>query len=130
MLATEEKAWNANDNAAYASLYTDDADFVNIRGQVFTGKVAIGKLHGKIFAGPFKGSTLKITTRLYTLLSPEAVVIDTDQEVTGYAFLPPGIVATSPGVLRTHFKYVVTLQADGTWKFVSGQNTSALPAQP
>ena len=130
MLATEEKAWNANDNATYASLYTVDADFVNIRGQVFTGSVAIAKLHGQIFAGPFKGSTIKITTRLFKALAPGLVQVDTDQEVTGYASLPPGIVPTAEGVLLTHFKYLVALQEDGSWKFVSGQNTSALPNIP
>jgi hypothetical protein len=68
--------------------------------------------------------------RLFNLLAPGVVLVDTDQEVTGYTSLPPGIVPTSAGVLLTHFKYVVALQTDGTWKFVCGQNTSVLPNQP
>lgn len=127
MLATEQTAWNANDNVTYASVYTDDADFINIRGQVFTGRAAVAQLHGMIFAGPFKGSTIKVTTRLFKLVAPGLAVVDTDQEVTNFAFLPPGIVPTSTGLLVTHFKYVAAQQADGSWKFVSGQNTAVLP---
>jgi uncharacterized protein (TIGR02246 family) len=130
LLAAEQAAWNAGDSVAYADSYSDDADFVNIRGQVFAGKTAVQQQHAKIFAGPFKGSTIKITMRLFKLLAPGLVLVDTDQEVTGYTFLPPGIVATSEGVLLTHFKYVVALQNDGAWKFVCGQNTSVLPNQP
>jgi uncharacterized protein (TIGR02246 family) len=130
LMAAEQAAWNAGDSVAYADAYTDDADFVNIRGQVFTGQTAVQQQHAKILAGPFKGSTIKITMRLFNLLAPGVVLVDTDQEVTGYTSLPPGIVPTSAGVLLTHFKYVVALQTDGTWKFVCGQNTSVLPNQP
>jgi uncharacterized protein (TIGR02246 family) len=127
MLQTEQAAWNANDNATYGSVYTDDADFINIRGQIFTGRTAITQVHGMIFAGPFKGSTIQITTRLFKILSPGVVMVDTDQEVTNFAFLPPGIVPTTTGTLLTHFKYIAAQQTDGSWKFISGQNTSALP---
>jgi uncharacterized protein (TIGR02246 family) len=127
MLLAEQVAWNANDNVTYASLYSDDADFINIRGQIFTGKAAIATVHGQIFAGPFKGSTIKITLRLFKLLSPGVALIDTDQEVTNFAFLPPGITPTSTGSLVTHFKYVALQQPDGSWKFTAGQNTAVLP---
>jgi len=127
MLQTEQTAWNANDNITYASMYTDDADFINIRGQVFTGRTAIAMVHGQIFAAPFKGSTITITTRLFKLIAPGVALVDTDQVLTNYAFLPPGIVPSSTGTLLTHFKYVAAEQSDGSWKFISGQNTSALP---
>lgn len=127
LLSSEQNAWNSNDSATYASAFTENADFINIRGQIFTGQPAIAQVHAMIFAGPFKGSTIKITVRLFTLLAPKVALVDTDQEVTGFAFLPPGIVASSSGTLLTHFKYIASLQTDGSWKFTSGQNTSALP---
>lgn len=127
MLTSEQNAWNSNDSAAYASAFTDTADFINIRGQIASGQPAIAQLHAMIFAGPFKGSTIKITVRLFTLLAPGVALVDTDQEVTNFAFLPPGIVASSPGTLLTHFKYIAAQQTDGSWKFTSGQNTAVLP---
>jgi uncharacterized protein (TIGR02246 family) len=128
MLQTQQSAWNANDNATYGSVYTHDADFINIRGQIFMGRAAITQVHGMIFAGPFKGSAIKITIRLYKVLAQGVVLVDTDQEVTNFAVRPPGIVPTATGTLLTHFKYIAALQADGSWKFISGQNTSALPS--
>lgn len=127
LLQTEQSAWNSNNSTAYASAFTDDADFINVRGQVLTGRAAIEGVHRTIFAGPFKGSTITITLRLFQLQAPGVAMVDTDQRVTRFAFLPPGIVPTSPGTLLTHFKYIAAEQPDGSWKLTSGQNTAALP---
>lgn len=130
LVQTEQTSWNAADSATYASVYTEDADFINIRGQIFSGKTAIDQRHAAIFAGPFKGSTIAITVRRFRLLSPGLALVDTDQKVTSFAFLAPGIVPTTPGTLLTHFKYIAAAQGDGTWKFISGQNTAVLPSPP
>ena len=127
MLATEQSAWNTGDSASYASEYSDDADFINIRGQVFTGKMAVQQQHARIFAGPFKGSSIVIVLRKSDQISDSAILVDTDQTVTNFVGLPPGIVESSPGTLVTHFKYLAVRQIDGSWKFSSGQNTVALP---
>ncbi len=127
LLQTEQDAWNSGNSAVYASAFTDNADFINIRGQVFTGRAAIEGVHQTIFAGPFKGSTIAITLRLFKLLAPGVALVDTDQQVTQFAFLPPGIVPTAPGTLLTHFKYIAAEQPDGSWKLTAGQNTAALP---
>jgi uncharacterized protein (TIGR02246 family) len=127
MLTAEQTAWNAGDSISYADEYTDDADFINIRGQVFTGKAAVQQQHAKILAGPFKGSTIQIKLRKLTEAGAGVVLVDTDQTVTNFKGLPPGVVATSAGTLVTHFKYLAVRQKDGTWKFSSGQNTAVLP---
>lgn len=130
MLAAEQTAWNAGDSVAYADEYTDDADFINIRGQVFTGKTAVQQQHAMIFAGPFKSSTIQIELRKLTEAGAGVILVDTDQTVTNFRGLPPGVVATSAATLITHFKYLVVRQKDGTWKFLSGQNTAVLPNPP
>ena len=127
LLQAQQDAWNKNDSGAYAAVFTSDVDFINIRGQIFTGKQAVTDVHTKIFAGPFKGSTILIVIRAFKLLAPGVALVDTDQTVTGYIGLPPGIVPSSTGTLLTHFKYIAVKQTDGSWLFSSGQNTSALP---
>lgn len=127
MLAVQQSAWNKGDSATYTSVFSDDIDFINIRGQIFTGKDAVTKLHGQIFAGPFKSSDVSIAMRGFKLLAPGVALVDTDQTVTQYTALPPGVTPTSTGTLVTHFKLVALRQADGSWKFTSGQNTSVLP---
>ena len=88
MLDIEETAWNSGDAATYANEYTDDADFINIRGQVFAGKPAVQQQHEKIFGGPFKGSVITITVRKLTLLAKGMALVDTDQTVTNFKGLP------------------------------------------
>lgn len=124
-----ETAWNQGEGVAYASSFTSDADFVNVRGDLFTGTQQIAQVNKMILAGPFKGSHITITMRALNLLAPGVAMLDTDQTVTGFPGLPPGVVPTTAGTLVTHFKYMATKQKDGTWKLISGQNTSELPGR-
>jgi len=124
-----ETAWNHGDGATYASYFTDDADFINIRGDLFTGAKQIAQIHGMILAGPFKGSHITITMRTLKILAPGVAMLDTDQTVTGFPGLPAGVVPTTEGTLVTHFKYMAVKQTDGSWKLISGQNTSELPGR-
>jgi len=124
-----ETAWNQGDGATYASYFTDDADFINIRGDIFTGSKQIAQIHAMILAGPFKGSHIAITMRTLKVLAPGVAMMDTNQTVTGFPGLPAGVVPTDAGVLVTHFKYMAVKQKDGSWKLISGQNTSELPGR-
>lgn len=124
-----ETAWNQGDGATYGSYFTDDADFINIRGDLFTGAKQITQIHSMILAGPFKGSHIVITMRTLKILASGVAMLDTDQTVTGFPGLPAGVVPTETGILATHFKYVAVRQKDGTWKLISGQNTSLLPGR-
>ena len=129
LLDAQATAWNQGDGTAWAAAFSDDADFVNIRGDVFTGRAAIAQQHARIFSGPFKGSHTRITLRRFAQPEAAMALVDAEYEVTGFAALPPGIVPTEPGLLRTHMKYVA-VQKDGNWQFVAAQNTAILPAMP
>ncbi len=126
ILEEQAAAWNRGDAAAWAAAFTDDADFVNIRGQVFAGRAAVAAQHARIFAGPFKGSHITITIRRSSEPAPGLALIETDQTVTHFAFLPPGIAPTAEGSLLTHMKYVA-MARDGAWHLIAAQNTAALP---
>jgi uncharacterized protein (TIGR02246 family) len=58
-----QDAWNAADGAAFAEPFAPDADFVNIRGDLHTGKEAIAAGHQQIFDTIYAGSTLRYTVR-------------------------------------------------------------------
>lgn len=123
----QAEAWNRGDAAAWSQAFTDDADFVNILGGVFTGRQEIERRHAVIFSGFFKGSRNRVTIRRLAFPAPDLAILDTDQEVTGYAALPPGVRPTrADGALVTHMKYVVQRQ-QGVWKILSGQNTDVKP---
>lgn len=126
MLDEQTSAWNRGDAINWGEPFSETADFVNIRGQVFSGRAAIIEQHARIFAGPFMGSRTLVSIRRMVHIAPDIVLIDTTHEVTKFKFLPPGITATSEGVLRTSMKYIAD-RHDCRWEFVSGQNTAMLP---
>jgi uncharacterized protein (TIGR02246 family) len=125
----QEAAWNRGDGAAFATAFSDDADFVNIRSDIFHGRDMIGKRHAMIFSGPFKGSHTTITIRHLTEVTPGVALIETDHEVTGFKFLPPGAVPTAEGVLKTRMKYIAVKQGE-EWHLIAAQNTAILLAAP
>lgn len=122
----QKAAWNAGDGVAWSSAFTDDADFINIRGDVFHGREAIASRHVAIFTGFFKGSHAATTIRSITQPVPTVAIIETDNEITQFKTLPPGIVASSPGVLKTRMKFIALKQGD-QWHFIAAQNTAVLP---
>ena len=54
-----EEAWNAADGAAFGSQFAPDADFVNIRGDLHSGREEIAAGHQHIFDTIYAGSTLR-----------------------------------------------------------------------
>jgi uncharacterized protein (TIGR02246 family) len=129
MIQEQEAAWNRGDASGWCAIFSDDADFINIRGDLYHGRPAITQLHARIFSAQFKGSQATFTVRQLTELSPSVVIIETENIVTNFRLLPPGIVPTSEGVLRTRMKYIA-LKHEGEWLIVAAQNIAVLPAPP
>ena len=67
-----QDAWNAGNGVAFGSVFTADADFIDIRGSHHHGRDAIGHGHQAIFDSIYKGSTVA-----YTVVSADAVDVDT-----------------------------------------------------
>jgi uncharacterized protein (TIGR02246 family) len=126
ILSAQEVAWNVGDSISWGSAFTPDADFVNVLGQVFHGREAIVQVHARILAGPYQGSHTTITVRQFKQVTPDVALIETVHEVTGYKFLPPGIIPTTTGILKTRMKYVAVKRDDG-WQFIAAQDTAILP---
>ncbi|WP_031466649.1 SgcJ/EcaC family oxidoreductase [Sciscionella sediminilitoris] len=49
-------AWDANDGAAWAASFTEDADFVDVLGRMQRGRETIAEEHQKIFDTIYRGS--------------------------------------------------------------------------
>lgn len=82
--------------------------------------------HAEILAGSFKGSQYAYEVRRIVSLGTDVTVVDTDVRVTNFRALPPGAVATSPGVLLTRMKQVYQ-RREGVWRIAAAQNTAVLP---
>jgi uncharacterized protein (TIGR02246 family) len=70
-----EAAWNAMDGPAFAAPFTEDADFVTIRGEHFHGRPAIATGHAAIFRSIYAGSTNRLTIETARLLRPDVALV-------------------------------------------------------
>jgi uncharacterized protein (TIGR02246 family) len=112
-------AWNAGDAAAYAELFTEDADYITFFGWHTEGRAAIAEAHRKLFEGPLKGSRLGVgggTSKVRLLGTDAAVVISSGGTTLAGAARPD-----------PERDSIVTLTAvrdsAGEWRFASFQNT-------
>jgi uncharacterized protein (TIGR02246 family) len=119
-------AWNCNDAAGWARDFLEDANFINVRGDLVKGRAAIEKILAFIFRGPYKKSHCTVTIDSVGYPAADVCIVETTSEVTDFQGLPPGLVATAPGVLRTRFKLIL-VQRDGSWRIFAAQNTSIVP---
>lgn len=120
------RAWNEADAALWVAEYWPDADFINILGMLLPSPAALQERAAAILVGPFKGSRFEGTVRQIRFLGPDAAIVDVDVRVTRFPGLPPGAVATEPGLLATRLKHVFHRRG-GIWKIVASQNTAVAP---
>lgn len=112
-------AWNARDAQAFAALFAEDADFVNVVGLWWRNRADIEKAHAYGFAEIFKKAAMKVTRTRIRLLSDTAAVIVMRWRMTDQNL--PGSDAET-GVRRGLFT-LVTQKSDAGWQIVSAQNT-------
>jgi len=120
------QAWNTADAQMWADEYWPQGELINILGGIMPNPAAIRERHAAVLAGPFKGSHFESTVRRILFLGPDVAIVDTDIRVTQFRALPPGAVATSPGLLLTRMKHVYQ-RRDGVWRIAASQNTAVLP---
>ena len=118
-------AWNAGDAVGWAAEFWPDGEQVNILGDILPNANVIRDRHAKVFAGAFKNSHYDCELRRMLFLGSDFAVVDSTLRVTNFRGLPPGTVATSPGVLLTRMKQLDE-RRDGLWRTASAQNTAVM----
>jgi uncharacterized protein (TIGR02246 family) len=129
ILRVQTEAWNRGDGIAWAKEFTDDCDFVNMRGDTLHGRGEIGATVVASLRGRLNGSHLSLAIRQFNWLTPDVALVETDCEITGLQGGLPGIVPTTEGALKTRLKYVA-VRRDKHWYFIAAQNTPVLPPSP
>ncbi len=112
------EAWNAGDAAAYAQLFTEDADYVTFFGMNLPGRATIESAHRALFEGPLHGSRLTGDggSAKIRFLRPDVAVA-----VMGGGSSLTGEAATDPS--RASTVTFVLVEADDGWRIASFQNT-------
>jgi uncharacterized protein (TIGR02246 family) len=117
-------AWNRHDANAYAKLFTEDGDVVNVVGWWWKGRSQIESRLTAGFAFVFRESTLTISDVQVRFLSPTIAVAHVLWGMTG-AKTPAGIPEPRQGI-----QLQVLKKAGDDWLIASFQNTNSVPERP
>jgi uncharacterized protein (TIGR02246 family) len=111
-----EAAWKSADADAFAAEFTQDADFVNIRGDYLSGRESIAQGHAHIFSGIYAGSTIRCTLSHLRALRPGVLLAHLEA-----AFhVPDGPMAGDILAIPS----MVVVRNEGTWRIASFHNTT------
>ncbi len=110
--------------AAYASQFTEDADFVNVIGMHWRGRGEIEARHVDVHRTIFRNSTLRTLDYSLRLLSPGVVLAHINWEMSGHEN-PPG-ANFAPGV-RHGVITGVFVEQEGRWLIAAFHNTDVVP---
>jgi uncharacterized protein (TIGR02246 family) len=110
-----EEAWNAADGAAFAAPFTEDADFVAIRGDHHRTRDAIAAGHQAIFDTIYRGSTLRYSLTHARRLTDDVILVHASQAMDA----PSGPLAGAHSATAT---LVLVRAADG-WRIAAFHNT-------
>lgn len=117
-------AWNRHDAKAYAALFTENCDVVNVVGWWWKGRAELQNKLAAAFSHAFRESTLTITDVQVRFLTPDIALAHAYWTMTG-AKMPPGMPEPRVG-LQT---FVMTRQR-GRWLISGFQNTLSRPERP
>jgi len=116
------RAWNDRDAAALASLFDEDAEFVDVGGLCWHDRESIRKAHADQLARVFTKSTLTTSETKVKLLSPDVAVVHTRLTMTGDE--PAGSVAQA-GTRTTVASFVVH-RAGERWRCACAHHTDVV----
>ena len=117
-------AWNRHDAKAYASLFREDGDCVNVVGWWWKGRAEIEKKLTDAYLFVFKESVLTIKDVDVKFLGVDLAVAHVRWTMTG-ARTPKGIPEPQQGIQTQ-----VLQKQSGKWQIATFQNTNAIPEMP
>ncbi len=115
-------AWNTHDRAAFESLFTEDADFVNVLAQHARGRIQIGLDFEYIHARFMRNSVVSMEKPQVRQLTETTAIAHHRWEMTGVEHVPGWNV---PDVRHGLLLYVLVKQA-GEWRIAAVQNTEEI----
>jgi uncharacterized protein (TIGR02246 family) len=119
-------AWNAHDAVAFGEPWEDDADHVNIFGDVQIGREQITAGAGFIFSSMMSQTESNVIVRALRIIGDGLALLDLDQSLTGVTDGPAGPLPwVVNGKLETRIKIVAKRRKDG-WTVASFQNTAVI----
>jgi len=114
-------AWNRHDAKAYAALFAEDADVVNVVGWWWQGRAQLEAKLTQAHSRMFKNSALTFTDVQVRFLDPRTAIAHARWTMTG-ATPPPGMPEPKAGI-----QTLVLRKHTGHWLIDVFQNTNSIP---
>ena len=109
-------AWNRSSGADFASLMTQDVEFIGFDGTWFHGKGDVAAAHQALFDTHLKGTRLTGGVVKIRLLSPDVAIVHARGNTVMH-----GKSAAEPA--RDSLQTLVVVHQDGAWRMTAFQNT-------
>jgi len=119
------KAWNLKDAKMLASIFDEDAEFINVTGLWWHNRASIFKAHDYGLKIIFKDSELSLRKTKTKYLSETIAVVNARLHLTGQTSLK----GKKAQARNTVFTFVVHEKKDGNWSCASAQNTDIIPGK-
>lgn len=120
----QQDAWNRHDAKAYATLFSEDGDCVNVVGWWWKGRAEIEKKLTAAYAFVFRESVLTINDVEVRFPAPEMTIAHVRWTMVG-ARTPEALPKPQQGIQTQLLQ-----KQNGKWLIVAFQNTNAIPEMP
>jgi uncharacterized protein (TIGR02246 family) len=119
-------SWNRHDMKAYAALFEEGADFVNVVGMHWNGRAEIEAVHIRLHETIFRNTSLSDVKSTIRLLTPEIALVHVAWEMHGAEGLENWQV---PEVRHGHMSLVLIAnpKAEHGWLITALHNTEVVP---
>ncbi|MFI6096743.1 SgcJ/EcaC family oxidoreductase [Lentzea sp. NPDC051213] len=94
-----EQGWALGDGDLFASVFSEDVDFVTVRGEELFGRRAVALGHGTLFAGPYRDTKLTAEISLIRPLTDGISIVHVTSSI-------------APAGITTHAQAVVVQRDD------------------
>lgn len=115
LLAQQVAGWNSGDPAAYASVFTTDADYVTFLGDHYQGREAIAASYAPLFAKLLRGTRLELKAPTLRFVTADVALIHSR------AVLTKNARRRSRGV---RINTSIAVRTGAGWLLTSSQNTT------
>ncbi|WP_293898704.1 SgcJ/EcaC family oxidoreductase [Phenylobacterium sp.] len=122
----QARTWNAHDIPAYAALFTEDADVVNVLGWRWRGRAELEQKLSLAHHTVFRTSVLTLETVDIRPLAPDLAVVLVTWRMAD-ARPPDGVSAHTP---QAGVQTQVLRRLPGGWRITAFQNTNRVPERP
>lgn len=116
LIDQQVKGWAAGDPAAYASVFTADADYVTFLGSHYTGRDAIASSYVPLFRRLLKGTRLLIDITDIRFLTADVALVRANASVI------KGARRRNRRSARVNTS--VAVRTADRWQFAASQNTT------